>query len=58
MALKSVLLFLIFVALLPTSKAEIPMESSEDEELRKAAVEKGKLQWDLLQTKSKVIYAV
>ena len=58
MALKSVLLSLTFVALLPITKAEYPMDSSEDEELRKAAVEKGKLQWDLLQTKSKVIYAV
>ena len=40
-------------ALLSPFKAEFPSDS-DNEDLRKAAVEKGKLQWDLLQSKTKV----
>ena len=46
-----VVLCLVLVA---SSRAEFSTDSAEEEDLRNAAVEKGKLQWDLLQSKIKV----
>ena len=40
--------------LVASSRAELSTDSPEEEDLRNAAVEKGKLQWDLLQSKTKV----